>query len=321
MINKKTGFNLEKTDLTENESDKLFSAKGALNLFNNLTTNFTDVINTAKEVLRGDISKKEDKFEKNSGFNKVKTDSLEDDTNKLFTSKGAFNLNSTLTKLINEIKTTLTSHTELKATSSKDGHISKEDKSKLDGIATGANNYSHPTSSGNKHIPTGGSVNRYLKWLSDGTPTWELVDWSIIQNKPSSFPTASHNHDDRYFTETEINEKFKNFCPIVVGALLILDSTANPATLYPNTTWSKIENRFLYGSASPSATGGRSSVALALANIPAHNHSASQGAHTHTANHNHTATQASHIHTQPSHVHEVTQFISTSNIGSYVGLG
>ncbi|MGL5057298.1 MAG: hypothetical protein ACRC6A_08055, partial [Fusobacteriaceae bacterium] len=139
-----------------------------------------------------------------------------------------------------------------------------------------------------------------------GTPTWELVDWSIIQNKPSSFPTASHNHDDRYFTETEINEKFKNFCPIVVGALLILDSMANPVTLYPNTTWSKIENRFLYGSASPSTTGGRSSVALALANIPVHNHSASQGAHTHTANHNHTATQASHLHSQPAHGHKIT---------------
>ncbi|MGL5230295.1 MAG: hypothetical protein ACRC8F_05690 [Cetobacterium sp.] len=88
--------------------------------------------------------------------------------------------------------------------------------------------------------------------------------------------------------------------------MLILDSTANPATLYPNTTWSKIENRFLYGSASPSATGGRSSVTLALANIPVHNHSASQGAHTHTANHNHTATQSSHAHTQPTHTHQET---------------
>lgn len=31
-------------------------------------------------------------------------------------------------------------------------------KAKLDGIANGANNYSHPTSSGNKHIPAGGSA-------------------------------------------------------------------------------------------------------------------------------------------------------------------
>lgn len=61
IINKKTGFNLDKTDLTENDSNKLFSAKGALNLFNTLTTNFTDAINTAKEALRIDISKKVNK--------------------------------------------------------------------------------------------------------------------------------------------------------------------------------------------------------------------------------------------------------------------
>lgn len=61
IINKKTGFNLDKTDLTENDSNKLFSAKGALNLFNTLTTNFTDAINIAKEALRIDIGKKYNK--------------------------------------------------------------------------------------------------------------------------------------------------------------------------------------------------------------------------------------------------------------------
>ncbi|MGL5624694.1 MAG: hypothetical protein ACRDDG_20135, partial [Cetobacterium sp.] len=58
ITNKRSGWNLEKTDLTENETNKLFSAKGALNLFNTLTTNFTDGINAAKEVLRLDIVKK-----------------------------------------------------------------------------------------------------------------------------------------------------------------------------------------------------------------------------------------------------------------------
>lgn len=45
-------------------------------------------------------------------------------------------------------------------------------KTKLDGIANGANNYSHPTSSGNKHIPAGGSVGQILRWSSDGTAQW-----------------------------------------------------------------------------------------------------------------------------------------------------
>lgn len=33
------------------------------------------------------------------------------------------------------------------------------------------------------------------------------VDWSKVQNKPSSYTPASHTHDDRYYTEGEINSK------------------------------------------------------------------------------------------------------------------
>lgn len=46
------------------------------------------------------------------------------------------------------------------------------EKNKLAGIAPNANNYSHPTSSGNKHIPSGGSAGQILRWASDGTATW-----------------------------------------------------------------------------------------------------------------------------------------------------
>lgn len=112
IINKKTGFNLDKTDLTENDSNKLFSAKGALNLFNTLTTNFNNGINSAKEALRLDIARKEDKFGKNSGFNREKTDLVENDTNKVFSAKGAFDLKTYLitnyTTLMNNIRDTLT---------------------------------------------------------------------------------------------------------------------------------------------------------------------------------------------------------------------
>lgn len=45
-------------------------------------------------------------------------------------------------------------------------------KSKLDGIATNANNYVHPTTAGNKHIPTGGSSGQILKWSASGTAVW-----------------------------------------------------------------------------------------------------------------------------------------------------
>ena len=58
------------------------------------------------------------------------------------------------------------------ATTSSNGLMSSTDKSKLDGIATGANNYSHPTTSGNKHIPSGGSEGQILRWSADGTAVW-----------------------------------------------------------------------------------------------------------------------------------------------------
>ena len=46
------------------------------------------------------------------------------------------------------------------------------DHTKLNGIATSANNYSHPTGAGNKHIPTGGSSGQFLKYSSSGTAVW-----------------------------------------------------------------------------------------------------------------------------------------------------
>ncbi|MDY4010799.1 MAG: hypothetical protein SOY60_03930 [Fusobacterium gastrosuis] len=61
LITKKTAFNLDKTNLTENDSNKLFTAKGALDLFNTLTTNFTNAVNTAKEYFRTELVKKIDK--------------------------------------------------------------------------------------------------------------------------------------------------------------------------------------------------------------------------------------------------------------------
>lgn len=52
------------------------------------------------------------------------------------------------------------------------GVMSAADKTKLDGIATGANKYVHPTTSGNKHIPSGGSSGQILRWSADGTAVW-----------------------------------------------------------------------------------------------------------------------------------------------------
>lgn len=70
------------------------------------------------------------------------------------------------------ITTQDTNTTYSAATTSANGLMSSTDKSKLDGIAAGANNYTHPTTSGNKHIPSGGSSGQILRWSADGTAVW-----------------------------------------------------------------------------------------------------------------------------------------------------
>lgn len=62
-------------------------------------------------------------------------------------------------------------------------------KTKLDGIATNANNYSHPTTSGNKHIPSGGSSGQILTWASDGTAAWGAAPTSNVT--PVAAPAKS----------------------------------------------------------------------------------------------------------------------------------
>ena len=57
-------------------------------------------------------------------------------------------------------------------TQSVHGLMSAADKKKLDGISDGANKYAHPTTSGNKHIPSGGSNGQILRWSADGTAVW-----------------------------------------------------------------------------------------------------------------------------------------------------
>ena len=46
------------------------------------------------------------------------------------------------------------------------------EKTKLSSIEANANNYVHPTNSGNKHIPSGGTSGQILGWAADGTAQW-----------------------------------------------------------------------------------------------------------------------------------------------------
>lgn len=53
------------------------------------------------------------------------------------------------------------------------------EKNKLQGIAANANNYTHPTTAGNKHLPAGGIVGQVLVNSGDGTGEWKDVKLGI----------------------------------------------------------------------------------------------------------------------------------------------
>lgn len=53
------------------------------------------------------------------------------------------------------------------------------EKNKLQGIATNANNYTHPTTAGNKHLPAGGTVGQVLVNSGNGTGEWKDVEPGI----------------------------------------------------------------------------------------------------------------------------------------------
>lgn len=78
-------------------------------------------------------------------------------------------------------------------------------KTKFDGIAEGATKveasttngkvkingtdttvYTHPTSSGNKHVPSGGSSGQFLGWSADGTAAWSDLPKDYTTLSPSS---------------------------------------------------------------------------------------------------------------------------------------
>ena len=68
------------------------------------------------------------------------------------------------------------------------GFQSPTDKIKLDGIATNANNYIHPSTDGSLHVPATSTTNnlRLLKaGATAGSFNWDFINWSEIANKPT----------------------------------------------------------------------------------------------------------------------------------------
>lgn len=101
------------------------------------------------------------------------------------------------------------------------------EKTKLAGLM----NYIHPTTSGNKHIPAGGSANQILGWSADGTAKW-------VNEKDTTYSVMSGATVDADGKSGLVPSPTK-------GAQRWLDSTG-AWTTPPNTT---------YGAASTTSAG------------------------------------------------------------------
>ena len=82
------------------------------------------------------------------------------------------------------------------ATTSVNGFMSASDKSKLDGIASGANNYTHPTGDGNLHVPATGTTNSgkvLTAGATAGSLSWQptVSSLNVGNDKDGNFLTTN----------------------------------------------------------------------------------------------------------------------------------
>lgn len=127
------------------------------------------------------------------------------------------NLKEWLKKLVymkTEVDTKLSSksdsnHTHTTATVSANGLMSKEDKSKLDGIATEANKtvVESSLSSTSTNPVQNKVVNSALSGKANSSHSHSISNITNLQSTLDGKSGTGHIHDGRYYTETEMNTK------------------------------------------------------------------------------------------------------------------
>ena len=88
-------------------------------------------------------------------------------------------------------------------TTSTRGLMTAADKTKLDGIASGATKYSHPTFT----AKTSGFYKIAVNNEGHVTSTTDVAESDITRLIGGTPSLEGHTHDDRYYTETEVNTK------------------------------------------------------------------------------------------------------------------
>ena len=201
--------------------------------------------------LKREIDGKEPSFSKNTGFNKEKTDNYnENDTNKLFTQEGAYNLNKELQQNINN----------------KIGFIKY-----LDGINSPEELYA---------LAPGIYKLRNKPIFGLGEGWWTVTKvFSGSADDGDQIVKVNHSAGEGHYYQGGFNSgrwtnwhKF-NACPYEVGDIYVTSRKENPAELWLNTAWEKVRGRFLYATSNDEntnvlATGGNSTVTLTKNNLP-----------------------------------------------------
>lgn len=77
-----------------------------------------------------------------------------------------------------------------------------------------------------KHATTAGSAN--------------AVAWGNVSGKPGTYPPSGHNHDDRYYTETEVNAKINNLKKVEL-ILSYSDLTSSTKTFALSKNWASFK--------------------------------------------------------------------------------
>lgn len=100
-------------------------------------------------------------------------------------------------------------HSHASASSSANGFLSKEDKSKLDGIATEANKtvVDSSLSSSSTNPVQNKIVTNALNGKANSSHSHSISNITNLQSALDSKSETGHTHDDRYYTETEMNTK------------------------------------------------------------------------------------------------------------------
>lgn len=194
------------------------------------------------------------------------------------------------------------------ATTSTNGLMSSTDKTKLNGVATGANNYTHPSS----HPATMITEDSSHRFVTDA----EKADWNAAATFEELYNFQQH------VAETYVERSGLLDMVYPVGSIYLTMDRMNPGVLLGG-TWTQILDRFLlasgYQNQDEGITGGSFSKTITAANLPSHSHTIN---HTHDSSFTGT-TNIDHTHSVSgttgsggkAHTHSVSGTTGNNSVG------